>query len=179
MIERESIANKLIKKNVKYKSFKRKLENGVYYADTTKYMQEMQNMHISRKIRITKSSDLLSSNQKNLLEISLQNQAYRSRIVEIQIDLTKQMNAIDAHIDNLKTYLGIKYNDIIKREFRTAAERTNFLDDLFRDAMTISSQLDSALDIIKILIQDIDQASFCIRHLISVLELGIKKDQNF
>ena len=176
MIEIENRVLKAIKKDDKYLLYKKRIEDGSYQFNRKPYLKELDNIQITRKIRFIKSDDLLTENQKNLLEVSLQNQAIRSRIVEIKLISVKKAELLETHITELKSYIALRYREGLKTLYSTTQERNNSLEYLFKDGQKILNKIQMLEEVCDILLNDIDQASWSIKSIISILELSSKRE---
>ena len=69
-------------------AFKKAYDNGEYNKKKKKYIKELQSLHITRKVRLLNSEEIVK-NISLLVEALTQNQSVRSRVVEIKMDCVR------------------------------------------------------------------------------------------
>lgn len=170
-----SIILKKLSADPKVKKFNRRIMEGDFSIDTSKYMEELDRMHATRNIRLLTKKDVLHNAQSKIVDALIQNQAYRSRCVEIKMICYRTQQSIEQYRESLINYLRIQYRAELGA-YKTNSERDSAICSVLDDSELITSQLDVILEISDLIINDIDQASWAIKSLVEVLKLASKPE---
>lgn len=171
--------NNIVKKDPKYKKFNRMIKNGAYNIDFDHYIKELKGYHSTRIIRILTYDMIVGKEQKKLIEANIQNQSYRSRIVEIQNEFYILSSKLKDHMTILKKYIKTKYINSLKNSgYKTISSQNEAIDNLFSSAALLLKQLENLSQIAENIINDIDKATVSINSNIRILELRIKPERN-
>jgi hypothetical protein len=163
-----------IKHDERIQTFLNLVKSGRANIDSKALLDEIQQLHASREIRSLTYHDIAKSSQKVLIQASLQNQSYRSRVVEIKMIATRQYNIVEEHKDKLTRYIFATYKSSIT--FKTKGERDQYVEHLLEPANSLLSRLSSISEIADMIITDIDQAAWTIKNIITVMDLSSKRE---
>lgn len=159
----------------KVKKFKRMLEDGDFSVDISGFIDELDRMHKTRTIRLISKKDVLHNAQNKLIDASIQNQAYRSRCVEIKMICYRAESNIVQHKDLLINYLKATYKKALS-VYRTNSERDNVIGLVLNDSLYMIQQLQLVQELSDMIIDDIDKASWSLKTLIEVLKIATKPE---
>lgn len=152
-------------------AFKKAYEKGEFDLNTEKFINEIQSMHITRKVSKLNSEDILK-NVSTLIDALTQNQGVRSRVVEIKMMCTRVSTNIKFRIESLTNYIQVKYMKELKTMSGTQAERKAFVQETFQFTNPTLSRLQVLADFCDIVINDIDQASWCLKSIIDCVKIA-------
>ncbi len=165
----------LAAKDKRVKTLLKSLRNGSYHLDLDGLEKEIDSLHLTRQIRKLKTEEVLQSFQKKFIEAALQNQAYRSRLVEIKVKCFRVAAKLEEHISMVKAHLGLTYPNALSR-YRTAAERRAAINSVLEEPSTFLTKLDQKDKELETFIKDLDQTSFSLKHIIDAM--AYNKDTN-
>lgn len=151
-------------------SFKKAFDNGEYSLDTDKYIRELQSLHITRKVKLLNSEEILK-NISILIDALTQNQAVRCRVVEIKMDCVRISTKLKFKKESLVNYLQVKYREDLKQIKGTQSDRTAYLQSIFDFINTSVSRLQVLQEFCDLLLNDIDQASWCLKSVIDCVKV--------
>ncbi len=152
-------------------SFKKAFDNGEYSLDTDKYIRELQSLHITRKVKLLNSEEILK-NISILIDALTQNQAVRCRVVEIKMDCVRISTKLKFKKESLVNYLQVKYREDLKQIKGTQSDRTAYLQSIFDFINTSVSRLQVLQEFCDLLLNDIDQASWCLKSVIDCVKVA-------
>lgn len=152
-------------------SFRKAFDNGEFSFDTDKYIEEVKNIHITRGIRTMNSEDIFNHLNK-VIDAVLQNQACRSRVVEIKMMCTMMQTKINTRKESLTNYILVKYREALKANYKTQADRKAYIDELFSYTITNSLKIQTLQNFCDLIIQDIDNASWALKSVIDCLKMS-------
>lgn len=139
------------------------------------WVEELENLHVSRDIRALNSRDLLQNSQAIALNNNINNQAVRSRCVEIKIRALKQLTVFENSRDLLKKYIPAKYSAALKGAASTAHERRDVIDHIL---FGVSDKIERMAHVVKlcdIIIDDCDQAGWTLNRINVLLDQRSKE----
>lgn len=151
-------------------AFKRAYDNGEYNLNTEKYIKELQSLHITRKVRLLNSEEIVR-NINLLVEALTQNQSVRSRVVEIKMDCVRVAIKLSTKKESLINYILVKYREELKSIKGTQTDRNAYVQELFNFTTATSSRVKVLQDFCDILLNDIDQASWCLKSVIDCMKI--------
>jgi len=151
-------------------SFRKAYDNGEYDLDTDKFIKELRSVHITRKVRLLNSEEIVK-NVVNLIDALAQNQAVRSRVVEIKMDCVRVSTKLKFKKESLINYIQVKYKEPLKSIKGTQADRNAYLNELFSFTTLTFSRLQVLQEFCDILLNDIDQASWCLKSIIDCVKI--------
>jgi hypothetical protein len=110
-----------------------------------------------------------------VISASLEGQVLRSRLTAIKIDCYKNLKKIDDYRENIQKYLFVTYKDELdKLGYKTQADKGYIINCLFIEVNRFLESLKTLDETVEFLIKDIDQQSWTLKNIISVLELVVK-----
>lgn len=133
------------------------------------FQDEIRRLHKTRAMRsLDRSSKAFLD---KIVEANLQDQAYRSRLAEIQLDCTRTLAQYEPIIEDLVSYLYVEYLDTIKPFFTAKQDRMEFLNSLCKEQVTFLREIRSVLEGCRIVIEDIDKAGYMFKNLIEATKI--------
>src|SRR5271154_6963685 len=123
------------------RALQKALNKGTYHLDLDSLEKEIDSLHLTRQVRSLKTEELIVSFQKKFVDAALQNQAYRSRLVEIKVKCFRTAAKLEDHIAVVRSYLGIKYPNALK-EYRTVGERKNAVNSVLEEPIAFLMKLE-------------------------------------
>lgn len=159
-----------ISKDDKLVAFRTAFDNGEYNLNTEKYLKELRTLHITRNVRLLNREEILK-NLSVLIEALAQNQSVRCRVVEIKMDCVRASTKLKFKKESLYNYISVKYREELKLIKGTQSDRTAFIQELFQFISPTVTNLQVLQDFCDILINDIDQASWCLKSIIDCMKI--------
>ena len=151
-------------------SFKTAYDKGEYSLNTEKFLEEIQNMHIVRNIRSLHADTIVTEIPK-VIEAIAQNQAFRSRIVEIKMYCTRAVTKLKFKKESLVNYLNVRYREELRAQKGTQADRNALVQEVFAFTNPTFTELQVLKDFCDLVINDIDQASWSLKSIIDCLKI--------
>lgn len=167
--------DKKLNKDPKYQKFRLLVDKNKFSIDSTEITKELKTLHVTRIVRSLDPKNLINDNQSNLINASIQNQAIRSRVVEIKMECYTKYNLLDNYVSKLKDYLISQYNDDFK-ELKTIKEKQGYLSNFFSGETTMLNEINTVIEICDILIEDLDKSAWSIKALVELLDLTVKRE---
>lgn len=135
------------------------------------WMREIMSLHSSRAIRALNTRTLLQSAQKITIDSNLENQAIRSRAVEIKMRCLQQLIVVEKYTKRLKKYIGAQYSDILFELYSSVKERQAEIDHHMSKFIAIQDALNGVVKLADVLIDDLDSAGYTLHRINVVLEM--------
>lgn len=136
-----------------------------------KWSDEISSLHVRRDIRALNSKELLQSAQRRTIDSNVDNQAVRSRCVEIQMMALKQKIIFEEVVSDLRKYLTAKYGGYLKKNYGSAPERRAVIESALSKAVRMIDRLNHIDKLAGLVIADADAAGFTLARIGKVLEL--------
>ncbi len=152
----------------------KQLTRGAYSLDFDELEKEAETLHATRSIRHLKTKEVITDFQVKFIQAALQNQAYRSRMVEIKAKCFKVSAKLEEHLDVIKPYLRTKYAKSLS-EFRTVADRNAAIERVLEKPIRHLQRLHNLDTLLEIYIKDFDQVSFGLKHIIDAMKLTMDR----
>jgi Na+-transporting NADH:ubiquinone oxidoreductase subunit NqrC len=170
-----SQSNDVLSKSKRVKRLLRKVEEGVFSVDEKRLMDEIELLHSNRMVR-TMTFKVIHEKlaQKYLVDANAQNQTNRSRLVEIQMIITRKQNSLSRQVDQLTKYLKNRYYTNLK-QLRTISDRDNAISRVIEPAMDALARLENIFNYAEMVISDIDQAGYTLKRINEVLDIKAKE----
>lgn len=159
-----------INKDDKITAFRTAYDNGEYSLNTDKYLKELKSLHITRNVRLLNREEVLK-NLSVLIEALAQNQSIRCRVVEIKMDCVRAMTRLKFKKESLYNYILVKYREELKLIKGTQSDRTAYIQEIFQFTSPTLTNLQVLQEFCDILINDIDQASWCLKSIIDCMKI--------
>ena len=146
--------------------------------DVAPFLKELKTMHKSRTLRAIGLEEAPPTGKK-LAKAALVDQAYRSRIVEIVMSLLTSKNLLNRSIHGIKKHLQVTYAELVKDDGYTTARAQDAVFATRLDfATSISEEIESAVEMCDLVLKDIDQGGFAIKHSVEALVVATKREFN-
>lgn len=136
---------------------------------------ELMTMHSSRATRALRSSKLLSSSTRILVDATALDMGYRSRAVEIQVIVLSEMLARDEILSALRKYILSRFVEQLKTSFKTVTAQRAYIDVLLESQLAVSKTMSHVLQVAKLIVDDIDQAGWGLKLIKETLEAQNKE----
>lgn len=162
---------KAIRKDEVYVRFKRILANASQ-LDLDKLYEEIKTLHSGRTMRGLKSS----VSPKKIIGATLQDQSYRSRLVEINLLMTREYAALKAAYDATKDHLNSKFGKDIG--VRSIADRDAYWRSKLSKAVMRIDKLANMIELAEMVIEDIDKAGYAAKNIIAAFEIATRPEIN-
>lgn len=108
---------------------------------------------------------------KHLLDASLNDMSSRSRLVELRVKTTNQIDVLHEACKAMRYSMSTNFTEEIKARFKTVGERNAFFDTMIASALEIESEGSAQIKLLDDLIQDVDRASYHLKGVIECLGL--------
>lgn len=152
------------------KIYKRLHEN----VDLEKIEREISTLHSGR---ISRSLVGTSPGPDKIIEANLQDSSYRSRLVELRVEISRSIVLMETTIDSLKLKLSSEHSESL-RHLRTKGERLSFIDSFLVSGLMFIQKMESLQDNLDVVIKDIDQTAYTYKNAIQVLELVYSRNND-
>jgi hypothetical protein len=142
--------------------------------DVDAAFSEIETLHAGRKTRALNGKTFSA---KRVISASLQDQSYRSRLIELLLTTTRQRNMLEAAYKATLEHALIKYRRQIEKAtaIRTQADRTMYIKSLIGPGIPDRvAQLASLVETINYVVQDIDQAGWSLKRVLDALQSANK-----
>ncbi len=164
-----------IKKDKRLIKLKKMISAGAFAIDTERHILELKTMLTTRKIRRLQYKDVVSHQQKYIIEAALQNQASRSRSVEIKTECNKITMTLSNTLRDLSNYLKVKYKHLmITSGYKNVSSQKEAINTSFIFIQRHIDRINIVEKICDMLIEDIDKSGFLIKALIDVLSINVR-----
>jgi hypothetical protein len=157
---------KLLKDDSEYKTFKLIVKKCGVLADFDNLTKEMETMHMSRKSRLL---HLKTPSVDKLISASGQATAFRSRIVEIMVNVQKAQRTLDSAIQRMEAHIMTKYKQNLVG--RAVNDRKLEVKNALDSAYSKLSDFDRIVDMCKEFIADIESFNWTAKLHMQGLEL--------
>lgn len=140
------------------------------------YEQEIMDIHKARPLRLLGATNG-RPNGKKLVEATLADQSYRSRAVEI----TMQVYRVQAHLQMVRTltrkHVEANYSqEMVGWGVRGVRERETLVASLFQRADSLLTKYQTILDLADYVIADVDAGGFALQKAVKALEQATKRE---
>ena len=166
----------MIKRDERVKRFIKTVNRGKVALDTTSMLNELEQLHAAKKIRVVTYKEVVRQGQKTLIKSGLQNQSYRSRCVEIKMKASRQYSVLSEHKDVLYKYILSEHRNKIPG--KTKEERNHYIDNILESANRLIYKLENVIEIADLVIDDCDKAAWVISQIVKTLELSTRPERN-
>lgn len=163
---------KTIRKDETYKRFMKIFENNSN-TDLDALLKEVEGLHATRRIRSLKGTKITS---RRILEAAVEDQSYRSRLVEITLIMRREYGPLKIAFDATRDSLHSRFGSDIGG--RSIADKDAFWRSMLRKVLSRLQELENNIEIVESVIGDIDQAGFTVKHTLTGLELATRPEYN-
>lgn len=129
-------------------------------------IKRLHSMRASRSLERTKKAFL-----DKVVEANLQDQSYRSRLAEIQMECARSISKYEPIVDDLVLYLHAQYQEALKSFFTAKGDRIEFLQNLCKEHTRFLREIASVEEAAKTVIVDIDKAGYMFKNLIEAVKI--------
>lgn len=107
---------------------------------------------------------------KSLIDASLNDLACRSRLVEIRVQCSVQIDLLHDASKAMRHYITTKFYDDLAN-YKTVGQRNALIDRVVSAALLVESEGSALIKLLDDLINDIDKSSFHLRNMVEALKL--------
>lgn len=158
--------SKMLKKDKKYKTLLRILEEAQERINVEKDRAEAFSLHSGLEVRSLYGKNVFST--KRVLQADAQLQANRSRLVAMRTLATQHISYLQQGCVAYRRHCFATYDF---SDYRNKEERDSILDKPLRPALDFIAEVTILMDMIDMFIKDIDQSGHTIRRIIDVHKL--------
>lgn len=156
-----------LKEDAQYKKFRNIVATLRLSINTEKDMTEALSLHSSRTSRGLYAKP---KGPRILLEASLMDMSFRSRLTEIRIQLSSHTAILEEAIKAIKRYLNTEFSDELNM-YSNVEQKKNMIERIIASALDLQASCESTIATIDDLIKDIDNAGFHLRNAVEILKL--------
>lgn len=157
-----------IRNDSEYKKFKKIVAKVQERLHIERDQKEALAMHAGRTGRTIYGNKKYSP--RALLDACMNDMACRSRLVEIRVQCSNQIDTLKEAVEAMKRYITTEYAEEMK-EFKTIKAKNSFMENLMSSAMEIESEGSSLIKILDTIIEDIDKSSYHLSNMKEALVL--------
>lgn len=157
-----------IRKDAEYQKFKKILVKVREKINVDRDRTEALSMHAGRTSRRLHGTKQYSP--KSLIEASLNDLACRSRLVEVRVQCSIQIDLLHDAVKAMRHYITTEFVEDLK-EYKTVGQRNALIDRVVSAALVTQSEGQALIKLLDDLINDIDKASYHLRLMIETLKL--------
>lgn len=161
-----------IREDPQYKTFKGVLQKVRQRLDVDKDRTEALSMHAGRTSRRLHGTKQYSP--KSLIDASLNDLAVRSRLVEVRVQCSIQIDLLHDAVKAIKHYIMTEYDEELS-VYKTVGQRGALIDRVVAAALVTQSEGQALVKLLDDLVSDIDKASFHLRNMLDALKLISEK----
>jgi hypothetical protein len=137
------------------------------------WLEEVIKLHKARGVRLLSSK----SGARKLSEAGLQDQSYRSRCIEIILLITRNRNYLASVLFGIQRYIESEYqSQLSKMGIRTKTGQRALINLLTQRAQESVDHLDSLLEMVNLVVEDLDKASWAVKNALAALEITTKRE---
>ncbi len=154
-----------------YKKYKSIVQNIASDVNTEQVIKDTQLIHKSRLSRTLRKQ----ASPVALQEASLNDLTQRSRLIEMRVALFVHMASLKLTLKQTAEFLSVKYAKSLKGFCGTAQERKAAIDIVLQEGITLQDSMQTALDVIDMVVKDIDQGGYGLKNSIEVVKMLLGK----
>lgn len=151
-----------------YKKFKKIVAKCLSLINVERDRTEALSMHSGRTSRMLYGQKRYSP--KALIDASLNDLACRSRMVEMRVQISVQIDLLHDAIKSMKHYISTQFVAELKH-FGTVDVRAAFAERVLKAALAVQSEGQALIKLLDDLINDCDKSSFHLRTMMEALKL--------
>lgn len=164
--------------DIKWKRFKNIVTNAIE-PEFDNYIEELRSIHRARPLRGIGLSPNAPTGKK-LSKAAMTDQSYRSRCVELVINVILHRDVLQEAINIIKKHIEGTYSDDMKKMgLRGITERRTLVNSLVAHASKILADMNTIITISDLITEDIDKASYATQHSVKALETAMKREKSF
>ena len=158
----------VIRDDEEYKKFRKVIKLELERLNLAQDQKEVLSLHSSRLSRTIYDKRQYSA--QILIDASMMDLAFRSRIVEIRVKASLHISIMETAIASIKKYLYSKYIQT-SASFGTENARQSYIDTVLKAYLKEVEKAKAFLQLCDTLVKDIDQAAFNLRNMLECLKL--------
>lgn len=165
-----------LKEDAQFKKFRNIVATLRTAINVEKDTAEALSLHSSRTSR---NLYKLPKGPRSLLEASLMDMSFRSRLTEIRIQLASNGAILEEAVKAIKRYINTEFNDELNA-YSNVEQKRNMVERVIASALDLQASCESTIATIDDLIKDLDQAGFHLRNAVEIMKIldGSKGTRN-
>lgn len=168
---------KALKTDELWKRF-RLIEKGANKPEFEAFIDELKRLHSTRSVRVLGAQSAPSG--RKVADAAMRDQSVRSRCVEISMEITHSRNYLSIAMLTVKSHINATYGGVLlDAGIRSITERRSMVESLFGKAERTLDSLDTITEIADMVIKDVDQASFSIKHTVEALSVATAREKSY
>jgi hypothetical protein len=152
-----------------YRKFKIIVKEVEGRLNIEKDMAEALSLHAGRSSRKMFGDRKYSPNA--LLNASMNDMAARSRLVEIRVKCSNQIDVLHDACKAMRRSILTNFSERIGTRFKTVGDRTGFADTIIARALEIEREGQAFLKVLDTLVDDIDKTGYHLSNMTDILKL--------
>ena len=157
---------RLLKEDPAYRKFKQVTKYCESVAEFDTLVKEMESMHAARKSRILY---LKTPKVKKIIEASTQGSSFRSRYVEIMLNVMRAQRTLEAALKQIESHIMVNYSD--QMGFRSQADRKSLVAALLEKYHYKLADYNRIIEMAQTSISDVDQAAWALKHTLDAMQI--------
>lgn len=158
----------IIREDEEYQKFRKVIRLELERLKLEQDQKEVLSLHASRLSRGIYDKRQYSAQM--LIDASMMDLSFRSRIVEIRVKASLHISIMEAAIGSIRKYLYSKYVQS-SSSFSTENSRQSYIDTILKSYIKEVEKAKAFLQLCDTLVKDIDQATFNLRNMLECLKL--------
>lgn len=147
--------------------------SSLFKVTVDEYRSEIRNLFKTRRFRALSTTS--TNFDRDFQAAIIQDQSYRSRMVEITAEVGRARRALDNHIEKFIEYAAVTFASDLKA-VGAAKERERFLNSIARRYVDYGAELQNLAEEIDFYVKDIDKAGYAAKNLVEVLSILYHRD---
>lgn len=158
-----------IREHADFKKFRKIVQGVEARLHIEKDQEEAQSLFSGRTTRKLYGDKRYSP--KSLIDASMNDAAARSRLVEIRVRCSNQVDILHDACKAMKASMFTNFGPEIKKYHSTVQDRQAFAETVMARALQIENDGQALINLLDKLIDDIDKSSFHLRNVVEALKL--------
>lgn len=166
--------SELIRDSDVYQSLDRVFERVSRTVPLDKLLAEAALHHAQRPLRSMRNKSITIA---SLLEAQTAETTARSRLTEIHVTLSRDHEQMVTVLEQAEKFFLHRFRTRLQEEYSTDAARRRFIERLLSDFEGQCSEFRSAVQTVKLYIEDIDKSGYAIRNLVELLKMQLQPNR--
>lgn len=158
-----------IRESSDYKKFRKIVVQIESRLNIDKDFEEAQSLHAGRTSRQLFGDKRYSP--KSLLDASSNDMGSRSRLVEIRVRCSRQIDILHDACKAMKQSMLTNFSAEIGAKFKTVGDRLAFVETMMANALEVERSGQAFLKVLDTLIEDIDKSGYHLSNMTDILKL--------
>ncbi len=154
-----------------YRKFKEVTSYCESVAEFDTLVKEMESMHAARKSRVLY---LKTPKIKKLIEAATQGSAFRSRYVEIMLNVMKAQRTLEAALKQIESHMMVNYSE--QMGFKAQADRRTLVQSIMKKQHYKLADYNRIIEMAQASIADLDQAAWSIKHTMDAMQILYQRE---